>query len=224
MTGLPEAPQMTQWKASASWSPSGVPAVDAASRAIRLRSSSRCSGVLPLGGPAGHERLDHEPRIHQVAVRRTCHAEEEPEGAGEVLRVDRADLVAALVPGLDADDAERLEDAQRLADRDAADAESLGQLGLRRQPVAGLEVAAGNVLDDRARDPMGELGGTQPAVRERLVRVGSAPWATSPGGWVGCALIARSGRAPARQPRIFPSLPGIGFGEGRDGPARSTVR
>ncbi len=97
MTGLPEAPQIDQWNASASWSPSGVPAVDTASRAISPRSSSSCSGVLPLGGATGHERLDHEPRIHQVAVGRACHAEEEPEGSGERLRVDRADLVTAVL-------------------------------------------------------------------------------------------------------------------------------
>ena len=181
--------------------------------------------VLPLGGPAGHERLDHEPRVHQVAIRRARHAEEEPERARQVLGVDRADLVAALAPGLDADDAERLEDAERLPDRDAADTEALGELGLRRQPVACFEVAAGNLLDDRARDPMGELGGTEPAVRERLLGSGRAARGVDVARRLGGVRAHRSKWTGTwRQPRIFPGLPGIGFGEGRDGPARSTVR
>ncbi len=121
---------------------------------------------------------------------------------------------------LDPHDAERLEHPQGLADRDPADAESLRQLGLGREPVAGRQIEAHDLLDDGTRDLVRELGRTQPLLRDPVF--GAMGLLGDDGSGLSRHRTSLTGTSP--QPMIFPTLPGIGLGFGSEGPARSTVR
>src|SRR5262245_14939232 len=109
---------------------------------------------LLRGGAARRERrngrLEHAPRLEQLPDCLALRGHHEGERAYQ--RVDRHLANERALTRSDLDESQALERPQRLAHRGPADDELLGELALRRQPVACLEPTFGNQLLDLPDD------------------------------------------------------------------------
>ena len=136
-------------------------------------------------GAADAEQLEH---LVPVKVEPAGHRLSEP---GAAIGHERA---TALV---DPNEPERLERPDRLAHADAADAEGLDELSLRREPLAGREVAVLDRRLDLAADllaPLGALDRPQRARRAAFPAVPSSGRPCPPGAVEDTVVAAFTGQ------------------------------
>ena len=93
----------------------------------------------------------------QVSCRRLAQLEYHGKRFGEPNEVGHRDRGASAPSSPDVDEALEFEDAQRLAQRRAGDAERLGQLVLGRQAVADRQLAIRDTAPDRRGDRLTRL-------------------------------------------------------------------
>src|SRR6185312_3473543 len=114
-------------------------------------------GGRAAGGERGGARLQRFAELQRIAQRGAADRELREGIARELLAV-RGEEGTAVTAALDPHQAEQLEGPDRLTDRAAADAEALLEIAVGRQPVAGLELAAGDIeadlLDDVFEHPL----------------------------------------------------------------------
>ena len=117
--------------------------------------------AMPLGGERGRLAVEDPPQLEEIVHPGTLvQRKEQTDRAAERVR-DVRDGERAAVPRYHA---LRLEHAQGLANRGAADAEALRQLALRRKRVARPEAAAADLREQLLRNLLVDL-----ATLERLV-------------------------------------------------------
>jgi hypothetical protein len=103
-----------------------------------------------LAGQVDRQQFEVRAHLHRfghlAAARRRTHARQHHERLEAAVLGEVAQVDAGVGPRLD--DAQRDQRRDRLAQRVAADAEPLGEVALRRQPVAGLQPALLQVAED----------------------------------------------------------------------------
>ena len=114
--------------------------------------------------PLGEDRLERGPGVEQLGVGRAAEVEVQRGGAREVARVEGSDERTAAGAALDVDDALDLEQAQRLAQRLAADLVPYEHLGLGQESVTDADAAREDVVDDAGGRGLGGLRGSAPRV------------------------------------------------------------